>query len=198
MKLRKYILLVPALMLFLSVSAQKTQDKVVLKDGSVIQGTITEYITTSHIRIKTEEGKVHEYPAVDVKRTRFNGVKNVAVKSSGYFNNTSFGLLFGGNAYYDSPVYPSIRMVNGYKFKDRFWTGLGTGIEFFQGRTWIPLYADLRYDFLKGDVSPYVQAIGGYNFRPDPNAGVYQPWGYNYENDKGGIMTGVSLGIRNF
>jgi hypothetical protein len=58
----------------------------------------------------------------------------------------------------------SLDYVFGYHINRNFMTGLGTGVNFYNGGTMIPLYADVRYYFNANKNAPFVVADGGVLF----------------------------------
>jgi hypothetical protein len=83
---------------------------------------------------------------------------------SGWFNNTE---LNGGYGLYQvnkpyAHYFYGITTVNGYVINKHFLTGIGTGINFYNGGWLVPLYLDFRYTFPQGRYTPYVYADGGF------------------------------------
>lgn len=192
----------PALLAFLflglQVSAQQPaigNDILYLKDGSIIKGTIMEYIVDSHVRIQTAEGKVHEFPYDQISKKRVRAAKHVEVKPRGYYNETSVGLLIGRSIWWQ-PAQATIQMVNGYQINRRVMTGFGVGVEWFYGNSYMPLFFEGRYNLRTKAFSPFVVANAGYN-APFLNDNNTNNWGGG-AGHKGGLMGSVRVGIRNF
>ncbi len=76
------------------------------------------------------------------------------IKPKGYFNFSSLALLFGKGQDDSHPV-PSLTVVNGYRFNDRMYAGLGLGYEMYKFRL-IPIFTDLTYVFKSDSFRPYV------------------------------------------
>ena len=110
--------------------------------------------------------------------------------NAGFVNMTSMGFLVGSS--HNAQVAPfSLLMVNGYRTSIGLFGGIGTGIEFFS-TSYLPLFADLRYDLLGKDVVPYVVAKGGYGF---PLSGDYSDYNASYEYS-GGALFGAGIGLK--
>ena len=61
----------------------------------------------------------------------------------------------------------SLDYIFGYHINRSFMTGLGTGVNFYNGGAMIPLYADIRYYFNANRNAPFVVADGGVLFSLD-------------------------------
>lgn len=82
---------------------------------------------------------------------------------SGYFNNTDIGAAIGlkiRSVPYSHHFY-GINMINGYVINRHFMTGIGVGLNAYNGGMMAPLYLDLRYNFRKTGFRPYVFADAG-------------------------------------
>ncbi len=197
MQTTRITILVFFLGLFLTGMAfGQAPDRVELKDGGFVQGTIIEYLPDSHIRIKTEEGTVHEFKASEIAKLRNKKVKEVPVKRRGYYNNTSFGLLLGNTGY--NIANASLQMANGYQF-GRFQVGVGSGLETFDYNLHIPAFAEFRYFFRDASFSPFVSTSLGYNWQVGQNY-RYDPTLYPEERRirTRGMLSGIGMGIRNY
>ena len=83
---------------------------------------------------------------------------------SGYFNNTDLGGAFGLGII-DVPYsryFYSLNTINGYVINKRFLTGVGLGINSYNGGWMTPLYLDFRYKFRETGYTPYLFADGGF------------------------------------
>jgi hypothetical protein len=73
----------------------------------------------------------------------------------------------------NTPIF-SLHQVVGYQFNPYFNLGLGLGFEKWRKTSFIPLYADMRFNILRGRYSPHVMLNLGYSNkwyespRPDP------------------------------
>lgn len=196
MNIKRFII-IPVLVLTFGWTMGQS-DVLHLKDGSVIRGTISEYIAKDHIRIKTDEGKYYEYPDSDIKKVDFKGAKSVfSQKEKGYYNVTSLGVLFGLSQYGDIHAQPSLQVVQGYQFKGRMNVGIGTGLELVRNQPSVPVFGEFRYHLKKEGVSPFVAANAGYGFLLGSGRNGYYYPGSEYKS-QGGLLGGVQFGIRNY
>ncbi len=187
------------LLLFASMTL-RAQDVVRLQDGSFIRGTILEYIAGDHVRIKTEEGKVYEYAAADIKSTESGVIQNghvrkpIVLKTKGYYNITGLGLNLGNN-YGSLTGSAGLYVVNGWQWNKHLMTGLGVGLEHLDRAVRVPLTIDARWKFGEGSITPYVGLNGGYTLSGRSNSYYdYMGRGNAVEN-KGGITTGAQVGF---
>ncbi len=180
----------------ISLNAQEV-DHVYLKTGSVIRGNIQEIDPADHVKIQDLCGNIWFYKIDMVEKitsepyTRdFVVEKNHQEFESGFVNITSIGFLAGSS--YNSQVAPfSLLMVNGWHNSMGLFTGAGIGIEFLS-TNYLPLFLDLRYDLLGGDVVPYIVAKGGYSL---PLASNQTDYDIEYEYS-GGPLVGVGVGLK--
>ncbi len=83
---------------------------------------------------------------------------------SGYVNITDFGGAFGLNVVsvpYSKYFY-SLSTINGYVINKRFLTGIGLGLNAYNGGVTAPVYLDFRYNLKTSGYIPYVSADGGF------------------------------------
>lgn len=52
--------------------------------------------------------------------------------------------------------------IHGYQINESFVIGGGTGVSFYNGGTFIPVFADVRYRFLINTLTPYLFGDGGF------------------------------------
>ena len=188
-------------LLFSASLSLQAQDIVKLKDGSFIRGTIIEYIAGDHVRIKTEEGKVYEYPADAIARTDVGNAGTgrsasiLVPKTKGFYNITGLGLNMG-NYYGRLRTNPGLYTVNGWQWTPHLMTGIGAGVEYLYDAVTVPLTADVRWKFGKGNVSAYVGASCGYTLSSKTDRGYYyDSYAHQINRNYGGITTGAKVGF---
>jgi hypothetical protein len=183
-----------SLAMVLGFAASAQNDVVRLKDGSMIRGTIIEYIVGDHVRIKTLEGNVYEYKADQLQTTRMGDTKTFEAKTKGYYNITGIGFTIGQGSYGPSAGV-NLHTINGYQWNSHLMTGIGAGIEYLKNQAQIPLFVDARWNLLKGNFTPVVGAMAGYSLALGGNR--YYDW-YNGQQDKnyGGLTGGLKFGFR--
>lgn len=178
------------------LSAQDV-DHIYLKTGSVIRGNIQEIEPADHVKIEDLCGNIWYYKMNDVEKitveTFHSGSKaenETLGFKSGFVNMTSIGFLAGSSN--NMQVAPfGLLMVNGYRNSLGITTGVGVGIEFLS-TNYMPLFLDLRYDFLDGDVVPYAMAKGGYSLPLASDRSEYEVH-YSYT---GGPLVAVGVGLK--
>jgi opacity protein-like surface antigen len=100
---------------------------------------------------------------------------------SGFYNRVNFGLLAG------SDLTASFHVVNGYRFNERWSTGVGVGAENYRWNSFLPLFLEGNYQFFKSGSSPYASIMAGYLL-------PYR----NFPADKGGFTCGGDVGFNYF
>lgn len=199
--MKKALIIAFALLLSVITMSQNVQyeDVVYLKNGSVIRGMIVEQIPNKTLKIKTVNRNVFVFefaeiekitkeeipsgggqvypPDEDVSQTKY-------VKENGFESTVDFGL--GGLVDWGSPAL-SLNVIAGYRFLPQLFFGGGTGIEFYDSRSMLPLFANIRTDFIKARVTPFFAVSAGYAFG----------WvSYDDGSDWGGMFVEPSFGVR--
>lgn len=205
-----------ALLLSGSLFAQDRYDDVVyLKNGGIIRGMIIEQVPNESLKIQTHVRNVFVYRMDEIQkitkeistepgyadRRRREKLTRDNIKQKGYLNilEITFGRDILDNHttdvidYYNGGFTPSIGVqdVNGYLFNPYVSAGIGMGIHTYSELTFIPLFADVRYNFLPGPVTPTVSLGVGYSFGGEE---------INARNDSreytGGIYINPAFGIK--
>ena len=185
----KKALLTLTLMLVASVTtlAQTTKDVVYLKDGNVIRGQLVEIIPDKHVKIKTADGSLFVYNTNDVARIEngeiakkekksedeptFNGRK-IARGFKGFVEG-SFSASLDGSSYHREGLSVSL----GSQILPQLFVGGGIGIEYFgkHNTVNVPIYADIRTNFINGSISPFIGTKFGYAFGRDIQGFYFNP-----------------------
>lgn len=174
------------------ISAQKNlTDKVFLKNGTILKGRIVQTDSAKGVRINNECGS-YLFHFKEIDSLKFNFRENpFALKTKGFYNLTSVGMLFGEGEDGYLP-YPSLTTVNGYQFNNQWFTGIGIGFEHYQWSV-LPLFAQATYYFKEDNFTPYVALKFGYTLPLSNN----QSEDYDEpEKTYGGIATNPEIGIR--
>lgn len=182
-------------------AAQKGEHIVELKDGSFIRGTLVEYRVDSIVRLQSVDGVIYTFTDDEVKDINGKLARNlfVDVDNTGFVNTTSLGTLLASDPYSGSKGSFSLRTVNGWEFDNRVQVGLGAGIDFLNANMNVPLYADAKYHFRKGALTPFLEVYGGYQISLDDEFNQDDIWHSNYDPKyDGGPMLGGAVGIRSF
>jgi len=140
--------------------------------------------------------------AVDPKVTRVNRIPfNKYEDVSGYINITEIGGGFGlGEVAADYTAhFAGISTINGYVINRHFVTGLGLGINAYNGGLMAPVYLDLRYNFNERRFTPFIFGDGGIlvNFEDGPGLFLNPGIGiYGKIKDKLGISLSSGLFVQ--
>ncbi len=193
---RACLLITCCLILLPAILVAQEMDHVYLKNGSLIRGNIMEIELDDHVKIQDFCGNVWYYGISEVERITSEafdpplGKKATEGFDKGYVNMTSIGFLAGapGNT---QPAPFSLLTVNGWRSSVGLFTGAGVGIEFLS-TSHMPLFLDVRYDLVKGNVVPYVTVRGGYSIPLTPEHQDYDMM-YSYS---GGPLAGGGIGLK--
>lgn len=198
MKLRLITSIILTFLFFSSFSQNKLVDVVYLNDGSIIKGSIIEYFVNDHVIIESINGKVYRFNASEIKNVNAD-VSEKYFLSTGFYNNTTFGVLIGENNYNNPLVNFTFNMVNGYQLNNKIQTGIGIGMDVIYQQMLFPVSFDLKYYLRKSSFSPFVGAFIGYSFQTKKDENDTETWNYyNLNEIKSGRMYGAEIGIRNY
>jgi hypothetical protein len=202
----KRILLTIAMtfMVILHINAQQT-DQVVLKNGTIIRGTIVKIQPEGNVTINDMAGNTWVYAMSEVEEiqktdtpvlSRQYEPKDPAVKQQlpgfdpGFVNMTSIGFLAGSQqSNYIAPF--SMQTSFGYFSGTGVYGGFLTGLEFLNINH-IPVMLDLQYTLRNSDVMPVLIARGGYAIPSKTHS-------ENYGSDftySGGVTGAVGMGLK--
>ena len=172
-------------MIFISFSAfaQEWQDVLYLKNGSVIRGVLIEQIPNVSVKIQTSDGSVFAYEMEDVeKMAKEQKQKTEKEKKTTeptgklkYPNRGYRGILSLSYVTGNDVDGFSFTTVHGAQIFPKLFVGGGIGIEdisyldmkyFGNNSEWlfVPVFADVRFDFVKYKISPFVDLRLGVRF----------------------------------
>ena len=170
-------LFVTGLLSFISVfslSAQDYQEVICLKNGSVIRGTIVEQQPNVLLKVKTADGSIFVYPMNEVEKiTKEEAINRESEKSNrirtdvkGYRGSVEVGTIVNFRASgipIDRGAF-SITTSHGYQFNHHLFLGAGIGLDYHAagGSLFMPLFADVRANFLNRDITPFWGVKIGY------------------------------------
>ena len=104
-------------------------------------------------------------------------------------------------------IFPQIHLFGGsdqtwgfttavaYKLPFRLSTGVGTGVEWFNGAM-LPAFACVNYKILPGTLSPFVYGQAGYAFSIDNSRDKNYYYSKQNQNNYGGFLAGIGAGLR--
>lgn len=173
----------------ISASAQRYQEVVYLKNGSVIRGVVTEQIPGVSLKVQTSDGSVFAYPMSDVEKiTKEQAVRKSenpftknfsdSYRPTGYRGFVDFGGAVEVGDYGDGVI--SLSTSHGYQFNPYFFLGAGVGLDYHFGweTVFIPIFADARVNFMDRKITPFFDLKIGYSvadgqgFYMNPSVGV--------------------------
>ena len=176
-KMKKYLGLL-FLVLITTVSSfgqSNYQDVIYLKNGSIIRGVIIEQVPNKSIKIETADRSVFVYQMNEIEKlTREAEQRNRGGSFSdsglqvGYKGIVELGYQIGTGDYGIDRL--KINIINGYQLNPYISLGFGTGLRYFfpaapaSEAALIPIFADLRANFMDNNVSPYLSLGIGYSF----------------------------------
>lgn len=172
----KKVLLILALMLGASTAtfAQSTKDVLYLKNGSVIYGQLIEMVPDKQVKIKTADGSVFIYNTSEVDRIA-NAEKEVkeqrAERKSSFrtrkiatgfkgFIDDSYSASMNGSDFNRGGLSVSL----GSQILPQLFVGAGLGLEYYNELEvlTVPVFADVRVNFINGPISPFLGVKVGY------------------------------------
>ena len=183
--MKKKLLFLCALLIFsISIYAQSYREVVYLKNGSIIKGVLIEQVPNVSLKIKTSDGNTFAYQMDEVEKITkeeaddsFNRNKNRNKNGIGKSPRTNgyrgFVELGGGFGVGDGDGIFSFQTSHGYQFNPYFYLGAGMGIDYhFDWSTvFMPIFANIRTNFLNKSITPFFDAKIGYS--PFDGKGVY-------------------------
>ena len=171
--MKKILLLFTALCFALGISAQqKGEDVVYLNNGSVIKGVIERVVDNVTVSIRTRDGNLLTYPAVEVRRVAYgtepiipgksknpNSYKDYSTYETGFW--WSAELQGGFSCNLEGPNLGMLELdaLGGYRFNQYAKIGLGFGARYYFNND------DIRYSSIKWAFPLYVNVRG--NFIPE-------------------------------
>ncbi|MBN1821664.1 MAG: hypothetical protein JXR31_00425 [Prolixibacteraceae bacterium] len=211
--MKKICMLILALIITFSVSAQTKRGKIFLKNGSIIKGRITQSELPETIHLKSS-GNIWVFNMDEIEKIDYTAEKPEPLKNSGssFSNHTQIGVMIGNSENSQNAPFLLHSTLN-YKVDNKTTVGIGTGVEFLK-ETHLPLYTNIEYRFRDTWFSPYVFLKAGYCFPMEDSRTVYYDvipdyyysmssiWpGYWYTNNelkaKGGVLLNPGFGIVN-
>ncbi len=155
--------------------AQKINDDVLyLKNGSIYRGKIMERNEQS-VKLETYEKNIYAVQMADIQEIKSEeSLKKPVIlyKEKGYVHYTELGPLAGSNRASNGVTTSafSFQTVNGYKFNQYFFTGIGIGADLYAVQTFVPIVLSVRGDFTKkGNKIPFYFVEGGYSINATSN-----------------------------
>lgn len=172
--MKKTLILLFSIIAFNSFSQKVNDDVLYLKNGSIYRGKIIER-SEQIIKLETYERNVYVVQMADIQQIKSEESLRKPVilyKERGYVHYTELGPLAGSNRASNGVTTSafSFQTVNGYKFNQYLFTGIGIGADLYAVQTFVPIVLSLRGDFTKkGNKIPFYFVEGGYSINATSN-----------------------------
>ncbi len=187
--MRAFSLFLAALTITLvGIGQQRPTNLPATKDDSLGLGVILSSNLTNHLSDVTVGNSFSQ----SNEHFEFN---QFGSRTPGYYVHFKVSVLAGKNESGDA-YNASFQLSNGMQFADGFSLGVGLGIEEL-GAPVIPLYADIKYNYLPGRVSPFLFVRAGYGFALQVEADDYYD-SNNLNSPVGGFMFNGGIGMALF
>ena len=178
------------------LAAQRpTEDVLYLKNGWILRGHLTTPDSAASVGIQTNDGNVFTFVRSEVRETKKEAALrhlNIRYRERGFGNYTEVGALASRTNVDDRGTTTSaftFHTVNGYRFGQFLYAGVGVGVDLYASQTFIPVFASIRGDFLrKGILIPYYYVDGGWGL----NGTTSQP----AERQRGGVHFAAGAGLK--
>ena len=159
---------------FNTFAQKQNEDVLYLKNGSIYRGKITEK-NEQTVKIETYDKNIFAVQLSDIQEIKQEVSLRKLVnlyKERGYVHYTELGPLAGSNRASNGVTTSafSFQTVNGYKFNQYLFTGIGIGADLYAVQTFVPIVLSVRGDFTnKGNKIPFYFVEGGYSINATSN-----------------------------
>jgi hypothetical protein len=174
------------------------QEVIYLNNGSIIKGLIVEEMPGKSYVIKTSDNNIvvcdyadvlkitREVPAETAKTSTgpSDAEQQSPKKTSLLLGCSLYGEMNSDNNYGST----GIEAIIDYKTTPYITTGLGIGIDGYDGLKWMPIFAEIKVDLGESKSRPFIYGKCGY-IAPMENYNDYRE--YN-----GGLLMGAGLGLK--
>ncbi|MEE4196084.1 MAG: hypothetical protein V2I54_00440 [Bacteroidales bacterium] len=186
----------------------KEHDVVYLKNGSILHGKITEIKANETITLISycgdkwviNQSEIEEIKKEEIFENQYflhNNISSLEYQSHGFYSNVTVGFLFSGNI--DTPFPPlSIILLGGYDFENPWSLGGGVGLDLLN-ETYMPVVADLKFNFTSGKINHFIYLQGGYMLsleKPDPYDYDYYSYYHSDIDSDGGFLINPGIGLK--
>lgn len=181
----------------LASAQQTTEDVLYLKNGWVLRGKITSAVSDSLVRLRTGDRNQFAFRRTEIaaiEQERASDEKNIRYQRRGFGHYTELGTLATRNTSgYTNLSAFSFQTVNGFKFHQLLYAGLGVGIDLYDNQSLLPLFGSLRGDLThRGSVLPYYFVDLGYGV----NITGRDEMNFPDRTYSGGTLFAAGLGIK--
>jgi hypothetical protein len=172
--------------------AQTMQDVLTLKNGWQLRGRVT--TTPDSVRITVYGGSRFGFGRAEVLQLTQERFVSPAIRyrARGFVQFTELGPLAAGNRASNGTTTSafSLQTVNGYKFSQWVFLGVGAGVDLYAVQTFVPVFVSLRGDLSRrAPRIPFYFLDGGYGLNATTNDVPGAVFG-------GGPMGAAGLGLK--
>jgi len=213
--MKKFSLILFAVLITFSICGQPQKGYVYLKNGTILKG---KYIYTDDLaKIKVASAgniwifRAEEIDHVSSKKDELSAEFGEENRHSPLFLHTEIGVLAGNSGNSQSAPFSFSTSLN-YSVIPKLSAGLGIGLEFLK-ETYLPAFINIEYKYRNSYSTPYLFLKTGYEVPLEDNANqIYnngiqplyyniwpQPWPQNNSDSldpKGGFMINPGLGYQ--
>lgn len=193
-----------AVVLIASIStfSQSFRELVYLKNGSVIKGDVVELLPDSLVKIEVADGSVYAFDYKEIERIIRDSKDAVASKNVDTHDSISdFSLKKGSRLFASAELMfgemPGARFsaTYGAQLNNKFFLGGGTGFciaaDWYSDHYSIPVFADLRVDFLEKKISPFMELRAGVDIAIKGASGFYGDLSFGCRLKRFSVSAGV-------
>ena len=187
--MRRFFYINALLLITISITAQELTDVVMLNNGSIIKGKIIEN-SENELKIETCCGNLLVYKKEEIKNITQEKNKTSNLKSTGYMNFSSTGVLIGSKHNESHAPFSAI-MDHNYRISRYLATGITIGYETLNESV-APIGANLKGILpLNKESLLFIGTTGGYSFSIEevPDSDI------QFEDTQGGYFFNCELGI---
>jgi hypothetical protein len=172
--MKKILTLIICIITFNTFSQKINDDVLYLKNGSIYRGKIIEK-NEQTIKLETYEKNIYAVQVSDIQDIKSEeSLKKPVIlyKEKGFVHYTELGPLAMSNRASNGVTTSafSFQTVNGYKFNQYLFTGIGIGADLYAIQTFVPIVLSVRGDFTKkGNKIPFYFVEGGYSINATSN-----------------------------
>ena len=209
--MKKYIVLAILVVLSLQTNAQKqveNQDKIVLKNGSVIYGKLLDYNSSKIVKFELMNNSILSIADSNIQSIQTNYTSNPVdeTKTTGFYSYFGFKVLPSSSDSYRNGWYGynkgglgiGAELTIGYRISEYLYTGVGLGVEnynTYEKATFYPLFVDMMTLLKKSATTPFLRFQFGYSPVSTPKDDLKNT--YNVITDsEGGLTYSPAFGIK--
>ena len=177
------------------------EDVVYLKNGSILRGKIVEQIPNQSVSIEVFSGTIYTYQTSEIEKITREPSKYITIRAKMYkaylpityrkkgaYQQLSLGTAFNQNRWNEPTTSVNLNYRIGYHFNTHLNVGAGTGFDFYEGGTILPMFVDVWGDLFDKKITPTYMVNLGYGH------GLSGTWRHNVF--EGGFMSHGAFGVK--